>query len=140
MSRKSISLTTKLASALLALGDIPYVHAKQMTAAQVVSLYQFDHGILHETRDPDVDKFWNLTPRLIREHRTKTKLDAKIIAKGRRIRDKHSAVRTPKLRIGTGEGMVSAYGVLAASPRPSRSRIQSRGFDKRLRKKMDGTV
>jgi len=153
--RKHITLKTKLAATLRRLGDIPYRDAKLMTEDQIISLYQFDHNILHETKHPDRDKWWNLEPLLIRAHRKKTKRDAHVIAKGRRIRAKlpnkkmvaaldelDSAVRTPKLRIGPGEARQSAYGVLAAAPRPARSRrkLRSRGFDKTLRRRMDGTV
>ena len=83
MKRRHINLTTKLASALLALGDIPYEDAKQMTAEQIVSLYELDHGILHGI-EPN-DAFWNLTPRLIKPHREKSKRDTSIVAKTRRI-------------------------------------------------------
>src|SRR5882672_6296640 len=58
--RKHISLVTKLASALLALGHVRYEDAKLMTQDQIISLYQFDHGILHAI-DP-INEFWNLTP------------------------------------------------------------------------------
>lgn len=81
--RKHISLKTKLAAALLALGDIPYDDAKQMTADQIVSLYQFDHGILHAI-DP-IDEPWNLTPRLIAPHRAKSRRDMSAVAKVRRL-------------------------------------------------------
>jgi|SRR5215471_13124208 len=182
--RKHISWKTKYAAALRARGEIPHAHAKEMTEDQIISLYQVDHNILYETGHPDRDRFWNLFPMLIAHHRKKSGADQKIIAKGRRIRAKHSgdpsclersfseerepqgsgrghpnaAARTPKLRIGPGEAPVSAYGVLAAPPRPSRSpedkafddwarmkrrnarRIQSRGFDRRLKRKLSGKV
>ena len=86
MKRKHISWKKKYACALLALGDVPYGHAREMTADQMISLYHVDHGILHETENENVDQWWNLTPRLISAHRIKTKQDAKIIAKSRRIR------------------------------------------------------
>ena len=85
--RKQPSLSTKLASALLALGQIPYDDAKQMTAAQLISLYNCDHGIFHVHDGPP--DFWNLTPRLIQAHRVKTAtIDVPAIAKGKRIRRK----------------------------------------------------
>lgn len=87
--RAHINMETKLASALLSLGHIPYEHAKMMTAAQIISLYQFDHGILHVNNGPD--EFWNLTPRLIAMHRDKTTTtDIPAAAKSRRI-DKANA-------------------------------------------------
>jgi hypothetical protein len=146
MRRKKIRDRTKLCSALLALGRIPYPDAKLMTEDQFLSLWHFDHNILHEAQHPDGDKYWNLTPMLIRAHREKTKLDAKIIAKSRRIRAwnepfMNAAVRAPKLRTGPDESKRHAgHGAHApAAPRPART-LRSRGFDKTLRKKMDGTV
>lgn len=85
-SRKHISWKKRCAIFALALGDVPYEDAKQMTEDQILSLYHLDHNMLHEGGHPDREKFWNFTPRLIREHREKSKRDAKIIAKGRRIR------------------------------------------------------
>ncbi len=82
--RRSISLKTKLAAALLELGHVPYEHAKLMTQDQLVSLYQFDHNILHAT-EPNNNNFWNLTPRLIQPHREKSKLDTSKVAKTKRI-------------------------------------------------------
>lgn len=82
--RRRIRWTTKLAAALLALGDIPYEDAKQMSELQLISLYQFDHGILHAFSPNDA--FWNLTPRLISEHRKKSSEDKKKAAKAVRIR------------------------------------------------------
>ena len=81
--RKHISVKTKLASALLALGHVPYEDAKQMSADQIISLYQFDHGVLWSI-DP-IDEPWNLTPRLINPHREKSKIDTGIVAKTKRI-------------------------------------------------------
>ncbi len=80
--RKQPTLKMKLAAALVLLGEIPYAHAKAMTADQVISLFQFDHGIYHTWGGSD--DFWNLEPMFIRTHRAKTKKDAKVIAKVRR--------------------------------------------------------
>lgn len=138
MGRKKIRDRTKLCSALLALGIIPYSDAKKMTEDQLLSLWHFDHNILHETGHPDRDKFWNLTPMLIQPHREKTKHDAAIIAKGRRIRG--------KLTIGDAMAMGIRSAVLAAAKtegqrtNPWVRKLRSRGFDKRFRKKLDGTV
>ena len=85
MKRKKPSQLEETAAALLALGDIPYDDAKQMTAAQIRSLYHFDHNIAHADDGPDV--FWNLTPRLIAPHQRKTReIDVPRIAKGKRLR------------------------------------------------------
>ena len=89
--REHIGLKTKLASALLTLGHVDYAHAKGMTADQIISLYAWDHGILHAI-EPN-DSFWNLTPRLIAEHREKSKRDTAIVAKSKRLVRKEAAHR-----------------------------------------------
>lgn len=81
--RAHISWKTKYAAALLALGHVPYDHAKQMHEDQIIALYQVDHGILHAFGG--ADHFSNLTPRLIAEHRHKSKGDKKITSKAVRI-------------------------------------------------------
>jgi len=82
-------LHVKLASALLALGDIPHEHAKQMTAEQIISLYQFDHYPLRRC-DGGPFEPWNLRPLLIKAHRRKSaKEDQPAIAKDKRIASKH---------------------------------------------------
>lgn len=137
MKRKHISWKKKYACALLALGDVPYGHAREMTADQMISLYHVDHGILHETENENVDQWWNLTPRLISAHRIKTKQDAKIIAKSRRLRAKYMPNDL------TEKGLTE---IIKRMPRvkisgwDAKRTIQSRGFDKTLRKKMSGKV
>lgn len=84
--RKHINLKTKLAAALRELFEIPHADAKCMTETQIISLAQFDHNILHGIEK--VDEHWNLTPRLIAPHREKSKKDAGIVAKARRIDEK----------------------------------------------------
>jgi len=141
--RKHITLKTKLAAALLHAYPHLYSDAKLMTEDQLLSLFQWDHNMLYESRHVDRDAFWNLTPLLIKAHREKTRQDATVIAKGRRIRIKHSAVRTPKLRIGPGEALECLpMASLQAPRRPARTsrKLRSRGFDKTRRRKMDGTV
>lgn len=129
--------------ALLALGDVPYDDAKKMTEDQIISLYHRDHNILHETGHPDRDKFWNLVPRLIREHRNKTKQDAKIIAKSRRIRGYRLLEKIVSFSDDKNKwdhDVVDRYLALV-SPRYRRERkLRSRGFNKTLKRKMDGTV
>lgn len=84
MKRKSVSLAKKLASALLALGHIPYEESKALTAKQIISRYQFDHWpILHSHGGPDEP--WNLRPLLVAQHREKSKGDASIAAKVKRL-------------------------------------------------------
>lgn len=112
-ARAHISLKTKLASALLALGDVPYDHAKLMTPDQIISLYHFDHGILHGIKP--VNDFWNLTPRLIGQHRAKSAIDNGIVAKMKRI---------------TGETCTGPTRAIPArvDPWPKGRKLHSRGF------------
>jgi hypothetical protein len=195
--RKHISWKTRCASAVLALmnGREPgwYADAKTMTEDQFLSLFHFDHNILHETGHLDADKYWNLMPMLIRAHRKKTKTDAAIIAKGRRLRREgpHTMRISAETRQAVGNDKVlgevirEAYqkglfqgrdeankGWLGEANRPGGAvtwnvgptigaywmdkggqlykyekgkprrvkKIQSRGFDKTRRRKMDGTV
>jgi hypothetical protein len=85
------SLTTQLASALLALGHVPYNDAKQMSAQQVISLYHFDHFPIPRA-EGGPDEHYNLVPRLIAAHREKTaRIDVPQIAKNKRIAAKHLA-------------------------------------------------
>lgn len=170
VKRKHISWKTKCASALLCMiADRQgmgswYGDAKNMTEDQFLSLFHFDHNILHETGHDDRDQFWNLTPMLIQAHREKTKTDAKVIAKSKRIRrEGHGLILSPEARQelrggnpadvlrevfceGLYEGRQKANAAwVQEANRPGGAvrwarKIQSRGFDKRFRKKMDGTV
>jgi hypothetical protein len=106
--RKHITLKTKLASTLLALGDIPYKHGKEMTEDQIISLYHWDHNILHVFDDNDL--FWNITPMLIAAHRKKSAIDQAIVAKVKRL-------RAPKSK--------------QPSRWPQGRKLQSRGFERR---------
>jgi hypothetical protein len=173
MKRKHISWKTRCAAAVLdaqlvreRFGLYPqhwYNNAKRMTEDQFLSLFNFDHNILHATEDENRDKFWNLTPLLIQVHRTKTKADAKIIAKSKRIRAElyptHPAgdfgdvvtanvKRIRKLRkfrnrwpyCDLNEASLEAALVETRQWQKPKSKIRSRGFDKTLRKKLDGKV
>ena len=96
--RAHVPLTTKLAACLAELqylrGDpIPYKQLQDMTAAQLCSLYQWDHSTYACWGGGE--HFLNLTPRLILIHREKTKRDRKIIAKADRIAKKHKAELLP---------------------------------------------
>lgn len=67
---------------------IPWDHAKQMTAHQICSLFEWDHAVFdtwHGSNHPT-----NLTPLLISEHRAKTRNDQGVIAKVRRGTKKRS--------------------------------------------------
>jgi hypothetical protein len=81
-------LTERLAAALGQLFEIPYDHRKGMTAEQVISLCQCDHGIHHAIGGPHTH--WNYTWRQILEHREKThKIDRPQIRKTQRLTEAH---------------------------------------------------
>jgi hypothetical protein len=101
--RAHITLKTKLAAALIELTRVRlqnagwlddanrfYEDSKRMTAEQIISLFHFDHHpVPHAGGGPDEP--WNLTPLLLRQHRTKTaKHDVPALAKVRRIEGKWS--------------------------------------------------
>jgi len=73
-SRKKIRPIELLAAALREIAGIPVEHAKLMSAEQVVSLFQFDHTILHA--HGGADEHWNLTPMLIAPHRATPRASA----------------------------------------------------------------
>jgi len=112
------NLSDKLAAALLTLGDIEYEHAKLMTAAQIISLYHFDHyPIRRESGGPTAP--WNLVPRLIAAHRDKTaRVDHPEIAKGRDVRASEAQHRAAMASKEPGQ------------KRPRRGAIPSRPFQK----------
>ena len=97
MKRKAhIPAKEKLAAALLMCVQpdesgklvrvISHDEARLMTADQIISLFHFDHDPIREI-DGGPAAAWNLTPRLIADHRRKTaKVDLPQIAKGKRIR------------------------------------------------------
>lgn len=87
--RHHISLTTKLASALLALGHIDYEESKKLSAKEICARFEFDHYPVPKALGGS-DEPWNLTPRLIADHAHKTnkdngtgRSDRKVIAKVR---------------------------------------------------------
>jgi hypothetical protein len=85
----AVKQSTKTAAALLALGHIPYEHAKAMSEKEFLALYEWHHGIPRAEDGPDA--FWNLTPLLRWEHRERTaKLDVPRIAKNKRVSAKHA--------------------------------------------------
>jgi hypothetical protein len=129
--RRRPNLAEKLASVLLereALRGEPIELsvAKQMTAHQICSLFEFDHathfangGWTHPT---------NITARFIQAHREKTrKIDIPAIAKGKRIRAAQEAFRK-RLLERTGLVSVDVRGEMADGPR-------SRQMPKRRRPK-----
>jgi hypothetical protein len=117
-ARDHISMETKLAAALLALGHIPYEHAKLMTAAQIISLYNFDHYPIRKA-DNGPDEPWNLVPLGIMAHRKKTAdKDVPELRKADRLAKARAAL---DVVLATGE----------KPPRPTnKRRIPSRPFQK----------
>lgn len=98
---------------------IPYEIAKQMTADQIISLFNCDHGILHAIKP--IDLHWNLTFRFIPAHRLKTaKQDVPALAKGDRIAAEHERFRR-RVLAKAGQGEVSTD--TNKNPRP---KMQSR--------------
>lgn len=137
--RRAPNMETKLASALLALGDIPYEHAKAMGPGNLISLYQFDHNIRH-AEGGTVD-FWNLTPMLIIPHRIKSAtVDAPEMARNRSAQDSH-AIHLARMasRAGdyTGAAVILSSVKKKSRLKPKRAwpkgrKIQSRGFERRV--------
>ena len=92
-----------------------------MTADQVISLFVFDHGILHAISP--INEPYNLTPRLIAEHREKTRRDIAIVAKVKRLERKYSVLPAP----GTNAYLPSKQKLKPKRKWPSR-KIPSRPF------------
>lgn len=137
MARKSkahISLREKLAAALSHMmvevdgkleRAIPYDDAKRMTADEVLSVFQFDHGI-HEAIDGPTEH-WNLTPRFILQHRKKTHaIDKPQIRKTDRIEEKAAEFRRKML---AKSGQTPADDVEVSTTRTG-PKLRSRGFPK----------
>lgn len=142
--RERIPLIEKLAAALRCMmveedgklvPAIPYEIAKQMTAEQVLSLFAWDHGILHADGGPDLH--WNLTPRFIAEHRLKSaKVDVPAFYKGERLSEAHKEFqrRVLALKLGEGEAPPKKPSRLPKGRKlQSNPEIKSRPFDKRPR-------
>jgi hypothetical protein len=144
--RKKITDSTKLASALRELAKtlrvekdgqlvpaLTYEQAKDMTGKEIEALFHYDHGIPHALGG--TDDHWNLTPRLVDEHRAKTaKLDVPRIAKTKRITAKEQAFRDKLLR-KKGQGEVDLNDQSSHKPArntwPGGRKLQSRPFPKR---------
>lgn len=136
--RRALNMETKLASALLALGDIPYLDAKAMGAANLISLYQFDHNIRH-AEGGTID-FWNLAPTLIIPHRIKSAtVDVPEMTRNRSAQDSQ-AIHLAKLASRAGDYAGAAV-ILSSVKKKSRlkpkrawpkgRKIQNRGFERR---------
>lgn len=145
--RKHISWKTKCASALLFASPMMYDDAKNMTEDQFLSLFEWDHNMFVSSGHEDIDKFWNLTPLFRKAHREKTKQDAKIIAKGKRIRAKNKPIPPVVWEVGPTIGAYwmdrktgQLYEYYDGGKRKRVSKIRSRGFDKTRSRKMSGKV
>lgn len=119
------------AAALRIAFDIPWEHARALTAEQIISLVVWDHGIYKtwEENPGEFDKHWNLTPRLIKANREKTKTDIKIIAKSRRISKAHEEFRARLLALSGLANENPLYARLRA-----KKKIPSRPLPKGKRK------
>lgn len=129
-ARQHISRKTELAAALIQIAnnDEFYQHSKQLTADQVISLFQRDHcPIRKEDGGPDAP--WNLTWRFIGEHRRKTAtIDKPQSAKGKRLRDSR-AEHEARMELDSPRQRSRPQG-----------RVRSRGFDKTKTRKFSGEV
>jgi hypothetical protein len=133
--RNRPTLTEQLAAALLALGHIPFEHAREMTAKQIIGLYQFDHWPIRVeaggTNHPS-----NMRPLLIAAHRKKTAADNREIGKIRRTRRKHDEHRQRMLvqggytAPGDGSEPKPAAPTTGSGVQHPRSRWPSRPFPK----------
>jgi hypothetical protein len=128
VTRKHLRLKTKLAAALLTLGDVKHEHAKLMTEDQICSLYQFDHWPVRHA-DGGTDHPSNLTPRLIKPHREKSKHDASDRTKERRVRRAQAAHDDALMVKSADPGSV----ILSALKPMQWTRWSSRPFPKRQR-------
>jgi hypothetical protein len=134
-ARAHISTETKLAAALLALGLVPYADAKAMGETNFLSLFAWDHNILHS--HDGTDEFWNLTPLNIIDHRKKTaEIDIPRAAKAKRLAKARAAL---ELFLATGEkpplpGRPKRKIQQRANPWPPKGsrKLQSRGFERRM--------
>ena len=87
MSKRAyIPYPQQLAAALRELGGIPYTHAKQMTASQVISLFERHHGIYHGVES--INDHWNITWLLRSVHKARFKKDNAEVKKVGRIEKK----------------------------------------------------
>jgi len=109
---------------------IPYEHAKQMTAREVMSLFEWDHGIHKAIDGPD--KHWNLTARMIMEHRFKThKIDRPQIRKTDRLSEAHTEFQRKILAKSGAASDVAETETKPKSSWPKGRKLQSRGFQKK---------
>jgi hypothetical protein len=152
MTRKVISLRTKLAAALCQMlrpdgkggfeRIISHEEAKTIPVDAVLARFEWDHWpIRKELGGPDTH--WNLQPRPLKAHREKTaKIDIPAIAKSKRLAKKQQRFRQ-KILAKAGREEVGQTGGLDQAARPQSS-WKSRPLDGSKRspwkKKMNGTT
>lgn len=120
----TFSLTTKLAACVSRIFEISHEDQKRMTAAQVLSLVEWDHYPIRRA-EGGLDEHWNCWARLIAEHGEKTrKRDVPEIAKNKRIARKHQEHQRRLLWDHKQHAWVDA---------PRKRRWPSRTFPKRAR-------
>jgi len=139
IKRRTPTMTEKLASALLSMvqddgtGKLTPVldrdECRDLTAHQICSLVQFDHGLLHSLADTQEEAELlmhpsNLTPRLIVSHRQKSKGDTTAVAKTKRISAEAESFQ---------RRILAKTGQAEPTERP-KSKFQSRGFQQGQRK------
>jgi hypothetical protein len=138
MKRKVISHAVELAAALLQLRDdngeryVPHEHAKLMTAAQIISLFQRDHYPIR-VADGGANEPWNIEWRIRSEHKAKTaKIDQPELAKQRRIREREKdrkqrrEINKPARRRNPVYASVSSFRRLASRPFPKGRKFAAR--------------
>lgn len=143
--RKNPTLAERLGSALLTICRpdetgklIPVIHpdrAKTMSIAEIVSVFEFDHVVLHcfgGSNHPS-----NLVPRPKAEHREKSRRDTSIAAKDKRLSPAHEAFQR-RILVKSGQAEPDEEHITDVSKKPSRKlqgrKLQSRRFDKGKRK------
>lgn len=141
--RRHISLTTKLAAALLTIrrpnenGElvpvISFEEAQKLTDAEIIAKYHFDHyPIPHALGGPD--RAWNLQPLPKDTHGEKTaKIDIPRIAKAKRIGKAEEEFR--RRLLAKREPVSDEIG----TKRKPKATIPSRPFQKRQKKSRDVT-
>lgn len=121
--RTKAQIEEELACCIAALLDIPYEHSKLLTAQDIRSLVEFDHGIHNAIGGSH--QHWNLTMRTILDHRKKThKVDRPQIRKTDRITAEQKAFQARML----AKGGKKEAPTLPAKPK---AKIKSRSFQKR---------
>lgn len=152
--RKHLSLTTKLAAALLMIPQrdqngelvldgfgrpvpmIPFDEARLMTASQMVSLYEWDHSVLHSLGGPD--HFAYLTPRLIMEHRAKSKRDRKVIQKINRAERKRAEQSAEMRLLNSAEALNAALDKLPKHAPDRRKAVIPGSKKSKFKRKLNG--